>query len=252
MPRVLQRNRDGRDTVNVYTATERRPEVAEVWCRAIRATLLDQHRTVVAYQAARPAACDSAVAIRHAGAAAGPWVIRTLLPPQGVRVYLEEDVVPVRPWSLDDYPGELLYAEGSPGNPWHAFYLGRGKRGAAITLVPQRFVRDGGCPDWLPAELCEPALRANAKVLGQHFLHIDKMYRKDVPEATAKNELLELLRQRYADAQPARRGLGDMVAAGLAAVGITKERVSKVLGRPCGCGQRQEALNKLGRRLGIG
>ena len=60
------------------------------------------------------------------------------------------------------------------------------------------------------------------------------------------------MRQRYADAVPAKTGLGDMVAAGLAAVGITKERVSKVLGKPCNCGARQQALNALGRRLGIG
>jgi hypothetical protein len=49
-----------------------------------------------------------------------------------------------------------------------------------------------------------------------------------------------------------RRGLGDMVADGLAAVGITKERVSKAIGRPCGCGKRQEKLNEIGRKLGIG
>jgi hypothetical protein len=47
-------------------------------------------------------------------------------------------------------------------------------------------------------------------------------------------------------------GLGDMVAAGLSAVGITKERVSKAIGKPCGCAKRQERLNELGRRLGIG
>lgn len=47
-------------------------------------------------------------------------------------------------------------------------------------------------------------------------------------------------------------GLGDMVAAGLSAVGITKERVSKAFGRPCGCGGRQKALNELGRKIGIG
>lgn len=52
--------------------------------------------------------------------------------------------------------------------------------------------------------------------------------------------------------RPRRKGLGDMVSAVLAAVGITKERVSKVLGRPCGCGKRQEALNKIGKRIGIG
>lgn len=238
--------------MNVYTATERRPEIAEVWCRAIRATLTDHHNTVAAYQICPPSGCGSVVAIHQAGAAAGPWVIRTLLPARGLRLYVEEDIIPVRTWSLADYQGEQLYAEGSPGNPWHAFYLGRGRRGAAVTLVPQRFVRDGGCPDWLPADLCEPALRANAKVLGEHFLHLDKMYRANVPEAAEKNALLELLRERYADAPPARTGLGDMVAAGLSAVGITPERVSALTGKPCVCKQRQEALNALGRRLGIG
>jgi len=48
-------------------------------------------------------------------------------------------------------------------------------------------------------------------------------------------------------------GLGDYVAAGLSAIGITKERVAAVTGKPCGCKKRQEALNKWGARtLGIG
>jgi hypothetical protein len=47
-------------------------------------------------------------------------------------------------------------------------------------------------------------------------------------------------------------GLGDMVAAGLSAIGITKERVSALAGGDCGCQKRQEALNELGRRVGIG
>lgn len=51
---------------------------------------------------------------------------------------------------------------------------------------------------------------------------------------------------------PSRPGLGDMVSTGLAAVGITPERVSKVLGRPCGCKERAAKLNELGRRIGIG
>lgn len=50
-----------------------------------------------------------------------------------------------------------------------------------------------------------------------------------------------------------RRGLGDIVAAGLSAVGITPERVSAALGvEDCGCKKRQAKLNELGRRLGIG
>ena len=47
-------------------------------------------------------------------------------------------------------------------------------------------------------------------------------------------------------------GLGDRVASALAAVGITKERVSKALGKPCGCAKRQAKLNELVRRFGIG
>ena len=49
----------------------------------------------------------------------------------------------------------------------------------------------------------------------------------------------------------ARPGLGDMVAAGLASIGITKERVAQVTGKPCGCAKRQAALNKLGEKLGL-
>lgn len=47
-------------------------------------------------------------------------------------------------------------------------------------------------------------------------------------------------------------GLGDMVAAGLSAIGITKERVSAAVGGDCGCAKRQQQLNALGRRIGIG
>lgn len=51
-------------------------------------------------------------------------------------------------------------------------------------------------------------------------------------------------------------GLGDMVAAGLSAVGITKDRaqaVAQSVGiEDCGCHERQELLNRLGYKLGIG
>ena len=50
----------------------------------------------------------------------------------------------------------------------------------------------------------------------------------------------------------AKPGLGDRVASALAAVGITKERVSKALGKPCACAKRQAKLNELGRKFGIG
>lgn len=49
----------------------------------------------------------------------------------------------------------------------------------------------------------------------------------------------------------ARLGLGDMVAAGLSAVGVTKERVSAAIGRPCNCPELQAWLNRVGEHLGL-
>ena len=43
-----------------------------------------------------------------------------------------------------------------------------------------------------------------------------------------------------------------MVAAGLSAVGVTKDRVSAIAGGDCGCAERQDWLNRLGHKLGIG
>jgi len=51
---------------------------------------------------------------------------------------------------------------------------------------------------------------------------------------------------------PPKAGLGDMVASALSAIGITKERVALVVGGDCGCSKRQEKLNELGRKIGIG
>jgi hypothetical protein len=71
----------------------------------------------------------------------------------------------------------------------------------------------------------------------------------DVPTPLSPDELA---------AHPGRKilqrpGLGDMVAAGLSALGITPERASKALGvKDCGCKKRQQQLNDLGRRIGIG
>jgi hypothetical protein len=53
-----------------------------------------------------------------------------------------------------------------------------------------------------------------------------------------------------------RLGLGDHVAEGLAAVGITKARAQAVAAavglRDCGCQERQDAWNRFGYALGIG
>jgi hypothetical protein len=55
---------------------------------------------------------------------------------------------------------------------------------------------------------------------------------------------------------PPPNGLGDLVAAAFASIGVTKDRaqaVANAIGvEDCGCAQRQERLNELGRMVGIG
>lgn len=57
------------------------------------------------------------------------------------------------------------------------------------------------------------------------------------------------------DPPNSRPGLGDMVADGLAAIGITKERVQSAAAavgiKDCGCAGRQKALNRLGQAVGL-
>jgi hypothetical protein len=70
-----------------------------------------------------------------------------------------------------------------------------------------------------------------------------------VPHPTAE-EFAAIIAQRGKSisdtARP--RGLGDMVAAGLDAIGVTKERAQAVASAfgvsDCGCAARQEALNR--------
>lgn len=40
-------------------------------------------------------------------------------------------------------------------------------------------------------------------------------------------------------------GLGDVISNALAVVGITEERVTKWLGKPCGCEERKQRLNAI-------
>ena len=39
--------------------------------------------------------------------------------------------------------------------------------------------------------------------------------------------------------------LGDFIETALSKIGITEERVSRWLGRPCGCRERRDKLNQL-------
>lgn len=104
-------------------------------------------------------------------------------------------------------------------------------------------VRGGGQIAWEP--LRQAAEASQCEIVDDIWLHIDKGHEN---ETEARRRVIDLV-DGHCEERP---GLGDMVAAGLSAVGITKERVSSLVGGDCGCAERQQKLNALGRRIGIG
>ena len=192
--------------IAIFTATNVRNDILQVWCDALRVTLRDSYATHVYHITPEPPACgDSASRIPDWNIGTPLGCVLNEMPRTGQRMFLEEDIIPVREWSLDDYPGQWAIMEFAPNQFWHSVVIARGDSENIgpidqTTRLPQRFVRQHGCPDWLPADLCEPAIRANSSVVGDHFLHLDKMTR-GAPEMAEKNALLAILAEmfRYAE-----------------------------------------------------
>jgi len=74
---------------------------------------------------------------------------------------------------------------------------------------------------------------------------------KCIQEVRGGYALIDESHPAYPKAAPA--GLGDMVAAGLDAIGITKERAQAVASAfgvsDCGCPKRQQAMNEFGAKF---
>lgn len=202
--------------IKIYTGTERRTELADLWSTAIHRTLKDPHTTIICYQINEPFGGDTRIKVpRIGGHGIHTWVRDNIMFKDMKKIYIEEDIIPVRLWSMDDYPGDLLYMDGASdvikahpdmsdklknGMPWPGMMISRTfsvPSDTRIKLIPQHFVRDHGCPDWLPKEFWEPALEANSSVVGEHFLHIDKSYREELPTFPAKQKLIKLLQDYY-------------------------------------------------------
>lgn len=195
----------------ICTATYDRPDVCCLWAAAMRATLRTPHALVVFHAHDKPPCGDAHATWDAVGiprTARPPFhAVFNALPKGGPRAYIEEDIIPVRPWSLDDYDGNPAILRHEKGQLWWAFTIYRdgGPRPlmySTPTIVPQRPVRDGGCPDWVPEPLREPAMAADAKVVGEHFLHIDKLgnWHQRSPE---KEALIQALTAWVRDLQPA-------------------------------------------------
>lgn len=119
---------------------------------------------------------------------------------------------------------------------------------ADYETVPQDWI-EAGDPAWPPC-----AADSHFRTLANGILHFQRGagYRSGEGLSPRRRECwdqcmdrLDLPHMGAALPEP-RPGLGDMVAAGLSFVGITKARVSAAVGGDCGCAKRQAAMNAAG------
>ncbi len=262
--------------LTVFTNSFARPDYIQLLAWALRATVQEPYRFVVVVQPGglrrRWEAVDEVVE----GATVGYGAWSDALPLiSGPSVILHDDCVPVLPWTREVFP--MPHCSRFAGST--LFY----HEGPAVPPFPvMRAARVGSsqaCPTMWPASLCQPAVESRAEyLLGGVFLHLDKgtIATPESPANAAKPRLVAAIADTLGiqspsplttderAAHPGRNfpagvdgpGLGDMVANGLAAIGITKPRVQAVASavglKDCGCSGRQAALNTFGRRLGIG
>lgn len=182
----------------------------------------------------------------------------------GPAIFLEYDVVPVAPLHGNWMNQRGIQERGqafSMGGLWPAAFGWESRSnfrreffrtlkdpfaGEWQQVVQDRAVVHGGLP--------ECAENSDIRVIGGRLLHYVNGTGRMRPD---RSECFSLCLQQYGiewqgpatSSQTARKsspGLGDLVKSGLSAVGITEERVSKAIGKPCGCGKRAEAMNKFG------
>lgn len=181
----------------------------------------------------------------------------------GLHMLVHDDCLPMRTWSI--VPGMRREDDGLTLVTWEDRW-----RPANVPVDVRR-----GAADWWPPEVRElaEACRVESLLCGD-WLHLDKstLWHPDAAVNRGKDDLLASyckhlgirphvpLTAHEAAAHPGARhggeypaGLGDMVAVGLSAVGITPERIQAITGKPCGCEERKRLLNEAGARwLGIG
>jgi hypothetical protein len=257
--------------LTVFTSTYCRPDYVQLLACALKRTLDTQYRFVVVVQPGGLRRPWDGVDEVVDGTTANYQAWRDIIPMvTGPSVILHDDCVPVLPWSAKLFPGAHVIRFAGQTLQYHATEYEK----PLPVLQAARIRKRTECPSLWPSYLCEAAAAAKVEsMLDGTFLHIDKgtiahpsdsanAAKPALIEAIAKHlgcDVPEPLTAQELAAHPAPqmrrqpRGLGDMVSAGLSAIGITPERVSKALGvKDCGCRQRAEALNRIGRRLGIG
>lgn len=273
MPTARQRHGHDHKMLNIYTNTFCRPDYVQLLADALTLTVQEEYRFSVIVQPGglRREWRNVAEVIDGTMTGYAAWRDTAKFMNDETRtVILHDDCVPVLPWDASIFPAPACTRR---GGSTVQFYFGPARQ-AYPAIVATRVMEASRCADRWSGELCKAAADAYAEsMLDGTFLHIDKgtigspscganQHKPALVEAICN----ELGIEKPADLTPEElaihpgknirsprpMGLGDMVASGLSAVGITKERVSQIAGRDCGCKKRQQALNELGKKFGIG
>jgi len=254
--------------LKIYTNTFCRPDYVQLLADALVATMQEDYRFIVVVQprGLRREWRNVHEVIDGRMSGYGAWREGAMkIAPGESGVVIHDDCVPVLPWSSQIFGDSPVVRRG--GHTLHYYPNGFTNPMPLLTAIRVREARD--CVDRWSGELCKAASDAYAEsMLDGTFMHIDKgtIGSPSCPANASKPALVEavcaelgierpadLTREELA-AHPGKNipsprpspGLGDIVKAGLSAVGITEERVSKAIGKPCGCGKRAAAMNKFG------
>jgi len=269
--------------LTIYTTTWGRPDLVQLLASALAVTAPQGYRLVVVVQPGGLRRQWQNVHEIVEGQVVGVQAWAEAVRRAGVdstNLYLHDDCIPMRPFVLPPLPAARVVGYVGIGSTFIA-WPGLFKPFIPRIQAPRATAKT--MPQWWPEDVRQLAEQGQCEVLlGGEFLHLDKstMHHPTLsPYNAAKRPLVEAIcrhlgidcpeplsadelafqtgwRPTRPDAAEVVKlrdyGLGDMVKAGLSAIGITEERVSKAIGRPCGCGKRAEKLNALGRRIGIG
>lgn len=254
--------------LNIYTNTFCRPDYVQLLADALAATTQEEYRFSVIVQPGGLRREWRNVAEVLDGERTGyrAWRDAEKFIGEGSRtVLIHDDCVPVLPWDSSVFPGPFCSRRGGATLQYYDGHL----RPPVQAFAATRHSDSSLCEKAWSSELCKAATDAYAEsMLEGRFIHIDKgtigspscpanaskpalvaaicdELNIEAPSPLTPDELASHPGRNIASvySQP---GLGDIVKAGLSAVGITEERVSKVVGKPCGCGKRAEAMNKFG------
>lgn len=277
--------------LTVWTTTWSRPDMVQLLADALRATAPQPYtfRVVVQPGGLRREWRNVDDVIEGPKATTAAWIYTARMAGDGEHLHLHEDCIPMRAWSLPMLPCARTVGGGVIGSTLVAW---RGPWQPFRATLPAPRARAGTMPAWWPADVRELAERGQCEVLlGGDFLHLDKstIHHPASPYNAAKPAIVEAVcrhlvidqpepltadelaaqrgwRPEAADATAATLrdedggavppGLGDMIASGLSAVGITKARaqaVARAVGlNDCGCSQRQQLANQIGAKyLGL-